>query len=520
MKHRFNSFCIIFLVTFILFSNTPTVAQGVLKGKNIANLKLYIVVPLEGRYFQMSGNKLVIDEHGNFNVSIPSTRPGFLYIINGLKTMILWYTPGQKSVIDLKDINAPVFSGTNAKRNQFLFEMSELSNYFSKGSENLGQEPEDIYEKLKGKFDNDISLIYAYSKANKGEEEFCRILMYERCYRFIDFFTQVALGKSPILSFQLSAKEQTEEQKQEAMAFIEKWGKTWERVYNEIYSSPLVKELNGKIEYEKPIDFLIDGEPLIYSQNFTQFLKNYYNWFLGSLQQYDRDFILSQPSDYYRMVSSRSAMMIPAVREIYIASKLEMAAYQGSSFQISDFLILYDQFKKEFPNSVYLPYLEGPAKKIEAYVAKSSKLSDEVKVYETSEIQSMQKLLSKHSRGLAYVDMWATWCGPCIEEFSHMNKLTSFIRDNKIDLIYISIDDEEREEDYRKVIAKHNLAGFNIRASQALEEDIWFRLTNQVNASREIPRYLIIKDSVIVDDNAPHPSDYEQLVAKLNSFLK
>lgn len=513
-------FCVISFISFLLLANLSLFAQGILQAKGNANTKLFIKAPLEGRHFETSGIKMVIDEHGKLSIPIQSTLPGFLYIINGMKTLTLWYTPGQESLIDLSNVKQPIFSGTNAQRNQFLFSMSELSNYFSTGADFSGMEPEANYDALRGKFEDDISLIYQYSKYNKNEAEFCRILIYERSYRFIDFFTQVALRNAPQAFFQLSATEQDEEQRQAVLNFIKKWSNAWERVYNEIYSSPLLRELNGGIEYEKPIDFLIGDEPPSYSQNLTQFLTNYYHWFLGNYQQRDQDLVLTEPSTYYKIVLSRSGMMIPAMREIYIANKLEMVYYQGVAYQTSDYLDLYDQLKREFPNSVYIPHLESPAKKIEEYVAKSTSNLSNIKIYETIEIQSMNELLSKHKRGVAYVDMWATWCGPCIEEFSYADELGVFAKENEIDLIYISIDDSRKEKIFRDAIAKYNLAGFHIRASEALVKDIWLTIASPKTITGEIPRYLIVKDGIIVDYNAPHPSETEKLKAKLKSFVK
>lgn len=513
--------CFISSMGSLLLANTPIVAQGVLKGRGKPNTKWFINAPLEGRHFETAGFKPIVDESGNFSTQIKSTRPGFLYTFVGNKVFILWYTPGQKSLVDLSNIKQPIFSGTNAERNRFLFSMSELSNYFSSGGAHYaGLVPEAVYDSLRRKFDEDIRLIYQYNKSNQNEETFCRAVSYERCYRFIDFFTQLAIRNAPPAFFQISGAEQSEEQRQEVMTFIKKWSNAWERVYNDIYNSPLLQELNGNLTYDKPIDFLVGSEPPCYSQSFTQFLNNYYNWFLGDFQQRDQDLSLTAPSTYYKIVASRSAMMVPALREIYIANKLEFAPYRGAAYQTSDYLDLYKLLKREFPQSVYLPYLESPVKKIEEYIAKSADKSAGIKIYKTSDIQSIDELLSKHKRGVTYVDLWATWCGPCIEKFSYADKLSTFARECKIDLVYISIDELKNEKTFREVIFRHNLAGYHIRASEALTKDVWLQIASPETITGEIPRYLIVKDGVIVDYKAPHPGEYDKLVAQLTTYLK
>lgn len=40
----------------------------------------------------------------------------------------------------------------------------------------------------------------------------------------------------------------------------------------------------------------------------------------------------------------------------------------------------------------------------------------------------MKELLEKLEGNKYYVDVWATWCGPCIEEFKHNKDLNAVLK--------------------------------------------------------------------------------------------
>ncbi|MGB0890993.1 MAG: TlpA family protein disulfide reductase [Flavobacteriaceae bacterium] len=109
-----------------------------------------------------------------------------------------------------------------------------------------------------------------------------------------------------------------------------------------------------------------------------------------------------------------------------------------------------------------------------------------------------------------YIDMWATWCGPCIAEIPALKKLETDYHGKKIQFVSISIDNErtagtweKAEEKWRKMVADKNLSGVQLYAGK----DVNFVTAYQVNT---IPRFLLIDPKGnIVDANAPRPSSQE-----------
>lgn len=105
-----------------------------------------------------------------------------------------------------------------------------------------------------------------------------------------------------------------------------------------------------------------------------------------------------------------------------------------------------------------------------------------------------------------YVDVWATWCGPCKREIPHLKELESKYHDSD-DIVFmsVSIDKMADKEKWLKMVEEKELGGVQLMADKAWKSSI---CTDY--AIKGIPRFLLIdKDGNILDKNAPRPSSKE-----------
>lgn len=104
---------------------------------------------------------------------------------------------------------------------------------------------------------------------------------------------------------------------------------------------------------------------------------------------------------------------------------------------------------------------------------------------------------------LVYIDFWATWCGPCIDEIPAMESLKEEYKNNEIVFVSVSID---REKDYKKWISflsEHKMQGEQLWVD-APNKDILTKSLHMV----QIPRFILLdRKGQIIDANAPRPSD-------------
>jgi thiol-disulfide isomerase/thioredoxin len=105
---------------------------------------------------------------------------------------------------------------------------------------------------------------------------------------------------------------------------------------------------------------------------------------------------------------------------------------------------------------------------------------------------------------VVYIDFWATWCGPCRQEFPHIERLVEKYKDNpNIEFIGISLDNNiGRWQNFLRESGKASkmrqyIIPENFNSPFAIEYNV-----------KAIPRFMVFdKEGNIIDINAPRPSD-------------
>ena len=102
-----------------------------------------------------------------------------------------------------------------------------------------------------------------------------------------------------------------------------------------------------------------------------------------------------------------------------------------------------------------------------------------------------------------YVDVWATWCGPCRAEIPHLKKLEEHYHDKKnVVFVSISVDKAKDHEKWKNFVDDKELGGVQLFADNDWNSE--FVKGYQING---IPRFIIIgPDGNIVNADAPRPS--------------
>ena len=137
-----------------------------------------------------------------------------------------------------------------------------------------------------------------------------------------------------------------------------------------------------------------------------------------------------------------------------------------------------------------------------------------------SNISSVQQLLSKYFKGKpVLIDLWASWCTPCIKEFDYNIVLDAYLNQKGIALVYISFDKDIEDGSWRNAISKYNLSENQIRANKSLQDDLTMLIWGGRDAY-SIPRYLLFdNNNRLIDNDLPAPSNGKKLYETINEKI-
>jgi thiol-disulfide isomerase/thioredoxin len=115
-------------------------------------------------------------------------------------------------------------------------------------------------------------------------------------------------------------------------------------------------------------------------------------------------------------------------------------------------------------------------------------------------VRTFDDVLAQYKGKVVYVDFWASWCGPCRQQFPHAKKLHTKFNDDEVVFLYISFDRDENS--WKRAVNQLKMKG-----------DHFFPAGDEAKKMSQkydiggIPRYFLVgKDGTIANDDAPRPS--------------
>lgn len=245
----------------------------------------------------------------------------------------------------------------------------------------------------------------------------------------------------------------------------------------------------------------IDNAENLHSENFKQFLPLYLDYKAGET----KDTTLEARD----LGSNKLTLIFSLFSDSIIREQLAYQTIKDAfSMKLGEAFAMYDSYIEvaKDPNFV---------NEIKALHSEWSSLKPGNKApnFLATDIKGKEYTLESFKDKVVYIDVWATWCGPCIKEIPFLEKIVDSYHSNK-NIAFLSISVDEQYNLWTKMLTDKKLKGNQLYSQGAWQSEIVKNYKIQ-----GIPRFIIIdKEGNLVDGNAPRPSSPD-LVNILNNLL-
>lgn len=124
----------------------------------------------------------------------------------------------------------------------------------------------------------------------------------------------------------------------------------------------------------------------------------------------------------------------------------------------------------------------------------------------------LQYLAEKYANKVIYIDVWATWCGPCIAEMKKVPELHKYYKGE--DVVFVNICMESCTDKWAQTIKTYSIEGENYFLN-----DDYGKLFRANNNLPGFPSYLLIDKTKLLYNPVSKPSEMETTIKTINLHL-
>ncbi len=475
-----------FIILMLFFVCSCTEKETVITGKIIGNAdKLIYSNPNEGTCFAGFRDTINTDENGAFELKFKLKQASFICLWTSEKSkdlkLLLECGKNYHIIVDVE--NGVEISGDNQEGQQLYSSLPNPS-FISMQNRSLQKEKSSmvIRDKILEMKNKELGQFQKLLNENKISKSFFDLIKIDRdCY--------YASLESRILQIKMYDFIPNEDEK-----YILNNGDNLLENLEQIYAQYPPDKNSFLISSFWPeyIKYFITDYKTLFQKEFDmeEFMELHQNGLLNT-------FFINESKKHLTGESL----------EFFQASYLFQESIQDK-FE-KELISLFKQFEKDYPNSEYSKYIKSHIDKIIDYYEKNEPdHEDDISFIEQFENKnSLKEIIEPLEGKMIYIDVWATWCGPCKKEFEHSKALKKILREKNTQMLYISIDTDEKDLQWREMIKHYNLEGKHLRANENLNQELRV-LYDEKSVSISIPWYILIDEKgKILKKHAKRPSE-------------
>jgi thiol-disulfide isomerase/thioredoxin len=396
--------------------DSPDAITIALTIKNGANLPVNISTPINGSFFVGQWTKLKTDKNGQLKTSIHIDSAGFCQVwlnylpwVGRSSCIQIYAEPGESYTIYLEkdaEFESLRFEGDNVSENTILNSFDRYRVDYWGQSEYLksildSEQNPSFLKYIHTLQEHDMELVKTYRQTSPAiNRTFINLLQEDIRYYYA-------------LLYYVAWNVKRESPETDSVEFV-----TWEN------------DLKSVIE-NTPLDNVLALGSFWYNDYRSAVWPLYMD---GALEKITKSSRNSLPGITYQLINQNFSR---TVKQQFLAYSIRSDAVKNRfSKPVQQ---QYLRYKTEFPKSPFLPALD---KEFEDVLNIKPKTINTTNSIRKNDISSLQELIQLYPNQMLYIDLWASWCGPCKQEFeTNSTELNRFIESNNIQLIYIAVDD-------------------------------------------------------------------------------
>lgn len=439
--------------------------------------------PVDGLIFNnINPDTLGFFEQGDLEATLNLDGSEWIVVRNPDKPLFLRVFPGETYGVEMSD-SAVYFTGDNAAGQRFIHEWDRPMFTFDESRKFEGDTTAAMLEQhmkdLKSPLDEKLEHLHASDSITEP--------FYQRLKQDLDYFYAKRTLRMA-LKYGYGGKDVPED---------------FQRLIDEIRE-----------------EFPLDADPLpAYWMDYAE------HWVIdyGIMQDVKEgrvtpDYLdsLYRWREQHRYVADLANRLLPeSVKERFLGSYLFLATNRNN--HDPQLVTLYQEYRKQYPESPFHPTLQPMVDEIIAFRQKAEAAAQEdYRILETEKYPTLKEIIAEYPDQPLYIDMWATWCGPCKREFAFNASVDSLLSVRGVKRVYISVDDPNTRPKWLKDIRGFELEGDHLLASEGFQNHFVDNYTER-KGYMSIPQYLLVDgNGQILDVQAPAPSEQEALEQALS----
>ena len=204
----------------------------------------------------------------------------------------------------------------------------------------------------------------------------------------------------------------------------------------------------------------------------------------------------------HSIMNDSNSIFSPQIKDYFRAKRIKKIL--DTTFLKPDFLKLQVQLK-EIITYKYKKILSNEIERKLKFNNGDTALDLELKTY-----ADKVKRLSEFKGKIIYIDLWATWCGPCVNELPYFDKLKEKYLNNQ-DIIFLSLSIDDEEDKWLK---------FVLKSKDFKNQFIIDRSKLKSYRVASIPRFILIdRNFIVVSLEAEMPSS-PKIINQIERLLK